>query len=684
MINSELISPKSIVVVGGSDNLQKPGGKILWNLQQGSFKGELYVVNPGKESVLGIPVHQSPEDLPSVDMAILAIPAHACADAVERFAKRGTKAFIIISAGFSEENEEGRAYEHKIRDIVNRYNATLIGPNCIGVLTQWHQSIFTSPVPRLDAKGCDLISGSGATAVFIIETGMSKGLTFSSVFSVGNSAQTGVEEVIEYLDMNFDPCKSSRVKLLYIESIKNPDKLLKHTSSLIRKGCRIAAIKAGGTEAGSRAATSHTGALANSDLAVDALFKKAGIVRCYGRDELTTVAGVFMCKPLKGKNMAIVTHAGGPAVMLTDSLSNGGINIPAISGSKAENLKKQLFSGSSVANPIDFLATGTAEQLGTIIDACENDFDNIDAMAVIFGSPGLFPVKDVYQMLDSKIKSCKKPIYPILPSVVNVADDISYFTSLGHVNFPDEVALGNALVKIFHTHYPADEKIDLEKVDIPGARRIIDEASSGYLPPDKVAKLLDCAAIPRVIERVVSSQDELLEAAKAIGYPCVLKVVGPVHKTDVRGVVLNVHSDDHLKAEFKRMMKIDGVSGVLIQPMISGHELFVGAKYEPTFGHVMLCGLGGIFIEVLKDVSSGLAPLTINEALGMIRSLKSYKLIEGTRGVEGVSESSFAQMIVRLSSVLRFATEIVEMDINPLIGKGDRIFAVDARIRIEK
>ncbi len=684
MINKQLIQPESIVVIGGSDNVQKPGGKIVSNLLKGSFNGHLYIVNPTRDAVQGVPAFHSLEDVPEADLAILAIPAKACPGAISVMARKGTKAFIIISAGFGEENKAGARYEEEIRNIVDAHNATLIGPNCIGVLTPHHQSIFTTPVPKLNSRGCDLVSGSGATAVFIIESGASKGLSFSSVFSVGNSIQTGVEDILEYMDETYNPCTSSSIKLLYIESVKDPDKLLKHTSSLIRKGCKIAAIKAGGSEAGRRAASSHTGALASSDLAVDALFKKAGIVRCYGRDELTTMASVFMCKPLKGKNMAIITHAGGPAVMLTDSLSKGGINIPPIEGEKAVRLKKKLFPGSSVSNPIDFLATGTAKNLNDIIDACENDFDNIDAMAVIFGSPGLFPVKDVYKVLDEKIRSCKKPIYPILPSVVNVADDISYFTSLGHVNFPDEVALGNALVKLYHTEKVADEKIELEKVDVPAARRVVDKAKEGYLSPEEVQLFLGACGIPQVIEKIANTEEDVLKAVEDIGFPCVMKVVGPVHKTDVRGVVLNIHSNDHLLAEFRRMMHIDDAIAVLVQPMLKGHELFIGATYEKDFGHVVLCGLGGIFIEVLKDVTSGLAPLTFEEAIKMIRQLRSYKLIEGTRGQAGVNEKLFAQLMVQLSSVLRFCTEVVEMDINPLIGVGESIVAVDARIRIEK
>ncbi|MGM0505342.1 MAG: acetate--CoA ligase family protein, partial [Bacteroidota bacterium] len=411
MITKQLLDPQSIVVVGGSDNTQKPGGKVLKNLIDGNFKGELYVANPKEDEVQGIKSYKNPDDLPQVDLAILAIAAKFCTDTVRMLAEeKNTKAFIILSAGFSEENEEGAKIEQDIVDIVNQNNASLIGPNCIGVLNQNYNGIFTTPIPSLDPQGVDFISGSGATAVFIMESGVPKGLKFSSVFSVGNSAQSGVEEVLKHMDETFDPETSSKVKLLYVESIDKPDMLLKHASSLIRKGCKIAAVKSGGSEAGSRAASSHTGALASSDVAVDALFRKAGIVRCHGREELTTVASIFMHPELKGKNIAIITHAGGPAVMLTDALSNNKLQIPPIEGPKADALLEKLYPGSSVANPIDFLATGNAEQLGHIIDACENDFDHIDAMAVIFGSPGLFPVYDVYDLLDEKMKSCKKPI----------------------------------------------------------------------------------------------------------------------------------------------------------------------------------------------------------------------------------------------------------------------------------
>jgi acetyltransferase len=685
MINEKLFNPESIVVVGASNNIMKPGGKIVKNLTEHSYNGELFVVNPKEKKIQGIPAFVSVEDLPQVDLAILAIPAQFCLNAVMVLAsQKNTKAFIIISAGFGETSEEGKKLEEQIVEVVNLHNACLIGPNCIGVMTPHHASVFTTPIPPLTPLGCDFISGSGATAVFIMESGIPKGLRFANVFSVGNSAQTGVEDVLAYLDENYEPGISSNVKLLYIENIYDPDKLLVHASSLIRKGCKIAAIKAGSSKAGSRAASSHTGALTSSDAAVEALFRKAGIVRCYGREELTTVANVFMCKELKGRKLAIITHAGGPGVMLTDALEDGGLKIPQIpDSSEKEALKKKLFPGSSVENPIDFLATGTAEQLGEIVDACENDFD-VDGMAVIFGSPGLFPIRDVYEVLNQKMKRCKKPVYPILPSIINVKEDVSYFLSHGNVNFPDEVLLGRALTKVIHTPPPASTEVFLKGIDVAKIRNTIENAENGFQPPEIIHRLFDAAGIPRVKEIVAKTETEAVLAAMNIGFPVVMKVVGPVHKTDVGGVVLNIRNVAQVRKEFHHLNEIEGVEGVLVAQMASGMELFLGATYEQNFGHVVICGLGGIYVEVLKDVASGLAPLSKKEAKSMLRQLKSYKLMKGYRKQEGVNIPLFEEIIVRLSSLLRFASEIKEIDINPLLGNKTEILAVDARIRIEK
>ena len=686
MINKQLLEPESIVVIGGSNNCHKPGGAVVRNLVSGGYKGTLRIVNPKEDEVQGIKAFHDARELPQTDLAILVVAAKFCPDYVELLAaEKKTRAFIIISAGFGEETKEGAVLEQKVLDTCERYGCALIGPNCIGLLTRWHHSVFTKPIPNLNPKGVDFISGSGATAVFILESAVTKGLPFNSVWSVGNGRQIGIESVLEYMDENFDPERDSKVKLLYIENISDPDKLLLHATSLIRKGCRIAAIKAGASESGSRAASSHTGAIASSDSAVEALFRKAGIVRCFSRDELTTVGCIFTLPRFTGKNVAIVTHAGGPGVMLTDALSKGGMNVPPISGKAADELKELLLPGSSVANPIDILATGTPEHLGIAIDFCEKRLDNIDAIMVIFGTPGLVQLYEASDVLHKKMLECKKPIFPILPSVVTAGPEVSEFLQHGHVNFSDEVVLATALAQIMKTPAPAEQAMNCDGVDVARIRSIIDGIKgSGYIAPKLVNELLGSAGIPTVPEFVGHSKDEVVAFADKCGYPVVAKVVGPVHKSDVGGVTLNVRDGGQLAAEFDRMMKIPDATAVMVQKMIKGTELFIGAKYEPRFGHVVLCGLGGIFVEVLKDVSSGLAPLSYTEAENMIRSLRGYKIIKGTRGQKGLNERKYAEIIVRLSTLLRHATEIKEMDINPLLADENDVVAVDARILVEK
>ena len=686
MINSKLLNPKSIAVIGASNDVQKPGGKVLKNLLDSCFGGQVYVVNPKETEIQGIKCYAQVEDLPQVDCAILAIAAKYCPATVEVLAKeKATGGYIILSAGFSEENEAGALLEKAIVETINSVDGSLIGPNCTGFLNVNYCGAFDAPIPALDAKGADFITGSGATAVFIKEYAMTIGMLFNSVWAVGNSAQMGIEEVLEYLDETFDAATSPKVKMLYMENVRNPQKLLKHASSLINKGCKIAAIKSGNSAAGSRAASSHTGALATSDVAVDALFRKAGIVRCHNREELITVASIFMHPEVNGKRIAIITHAGGPAVMLTDALSNNGLEVPHIEGEKAEKLLEKLYAGSSVSNPIDFLATGTAQQLGEIIDACENDFDNIDAMAVIFGSPGLFPNWDVYALLDEKMKTCKKPIFPILPSIINVKDEIADFiNNKKRINFPEECVFGNALAKVVNTPKPVPMQPQLPEIDVVAIRKVIDNCQNGYLPLEEISTLLTATGIDHKEEIEVDNEADAVRFAQKVGFPLVMKVVGPLHKSDVGGVVLNVKDEATVIREFHRLIKIPETYAVEIYPMLFGTEIFVGASYEEKFGHQVLCGLGGVFIEVLKDVKASLAPIGKEEALDMIRSLRGYKIIQGTRGKEPVNEELFADAISRISALMQIAPEIKEMDLNPLLGSMKEVVAVDARIRVEK
>ena len=690
MINPKLLNPQSIVVCGASSDIHKPGGKSLKNLLESPFKGQIYAVNPKETEVQGVKCYAKVDDLPQVDCAILCIAAKFCAQTVDVLAKeKGCRGFIIVSAGFSEENAEGAAIEKHIVDTINSVGGSLIGPNCTGFLNTNYSGCFDTPIPKLDPKGVDFITGSGATAVFIKEYGMSNGLKFNSVWAVGNSAQLGIEDVLEHLDETFDPEKSSHVIMLYMEKIGDPQRLLKHSRSLINKGCHIAAIKSGGSAAGSRAASSHTGALATNDAAVDALFRKAGIVRCHNRQELTTVCGVFMHPEIKGKRCAVITHAGGPAVMLTDVLSDGGMEVPPLKDHPASPaLLAKLFGGSSVGNPIDFLATGTAEQLGYIIDTVENEYDEIDFSVVIFGSPGLFSSKEVYDLLDEKMKTCKKPIFPVLPSIINVKEEINDFIAKGRINFPEECVLGNAICKVYNTPKPQPEHVELPKIDVARIRKTVERCKDGYMEIADYNELLDAAGISRKKSVEVSKKEDALAFAKEVGcskdVPLVMKVVGPLHKSDVGGVTLGVKDLDTVAKEFDRLIVIPETYAVEMYPMLDGIDVYIGAIKDPKFGHQIFFGLGGIFIEVLKDVQSALAPITAAEAKEMLTKLKGYKILQGVRGQEGVNLDLYADQVARVSALVQAAPEIAEMDLNPLLGNPRYVTAVDARIRLEK
>ncbi len=683
MIHQHIIAPKSILVVGGSNNIHKPGGKLVYNLIHGDFQGQLAVVNPKEDLVQGVKSYRSIEIVPKFDLVFLAIPAKHCLATIQYLVKtHDTKAFIVISAGFGEVTEAGKEIEAKMAKVVADAGGTLIGPNCIGIINKNYHGVFTTPIPNLSQDGCDLISSSGSTAVFIMEKAVSVGLRFSSVYTVGNAAQISVEDILEHLDDGFNPQTSSRIIMIYVEDIHDPQKFLKHAQSLIKKGCRIAAIKAGATEAGSRAASSHTGAMASSDMVVRALFRKAGIVYCSSRDELITVASIFKYPPLEGPNIAVITHAGGTAVLLTDALERGGLSVPPIPKDIGDELSSYLDPGSSVMNPIDFLATGTADQLGIIIDYVEHKMDFIQGMVVVFGSPGLFNVKNVYQVLNVKMDVCTKPIFPVLPSVINAHQEIDYFTSTGKINFPDEVGLGIALAQVYQRSKPKTAPMELPGIEKQKIRSIIDTNPKGFLSVDQVSRLLHAIGLPQVIENQANDIAQAKKMAHQIGFPIVMKVVGPIHKTDVGGVAINIQNEAAVTYHFQELMKIKDATGVLIQPMLSGVELFIGAKKEDQYGHLVLFGLGGIFVELFKDVRAVLSPCHKEEIHRQLTKLKGYKLLKGFRGQEGIDIDLFVEYILRVIALVEAAPEIQELDINPLFGRGREILVVDARIRL--
>jgi len=347
-------------------------------------------------------------------------------------------------------------------------------------------------------------------------------------------------------------------------------------------------------------------------------------------------------------------------------------------------LLQKLHPGSTVHNPIDFLATGTAEQLESILDAVEKDFNQIDASVVIFGSPGLFPVDHVYDVIHRKIRNSAKPIYPVLPSVINVRKEIEAFIARGHAYFPDEVSAGNALGRMMNAHEPFYEAAEERKEPNPEMTKLVSGISNEYLPPDLADKILRMAGIDTVRQVVTEDFDTLKEFAGKTGYPLVLKASGLLHKSDQGGVITGIQDEVALKSAFDRLTAISSVTSVMVQPMLQGLELFAGVKREDPYGHLILFGIGGIYVEVWKDFSLALAPVSEMEARYMIRKLKSYPLIRGIRGKQGVDEEVLVRILMSLSSLVKQLPDIEEMDINPFMASGRNVVAVDTRIRVGK
>ena len=685
MLHEKLLNPSNIAIIGGSDHIDHIGGSVLKNLIDQGFKGQIYVVNPKKDMVQGIPSYRDVTLLPQTDLAIIAIPAQDILEVVKILVvKKGTKGFIIYAAGFSELDDNGAAMEKEITQEISAAGGSLLGPNNIGMINQHYAGIFTRPLPLIDAKGVDFISASGATAVFTLEAAQQIGLRFSNLFTVGNSAQIGVEDVLEHVDETFVAGKSSKVKMLYLEGIKNPEKLLKHALSLRQKGCIIVALKSGITEKGNAAAASHTGAMANSDLFVQALFNKAGIIRCRCRNELITLAAILQKTPLKLRNFAVITHAGGPGVIVTDTLTENDLLVPDLSKKHQNSLKKILFPGAATANPIDILATGTAEQLEEVIAYCEHDLKEIDAMIVIFGSPGLGSVHEAYQVIHNMLQTCSKPIFPIFPSVVNVKEEIKEFIQKGNIAFSDEYIFAKNLARVMGNKAPEIVPYPKPNTNDFKIRSLIKEFSSGFLGPKQAYELMEAAGIKMAGQVLVQSETELLKGAKILHYPVVQKIVGPLHKTDKEGVIVNVLNDEELEQNYRNLIQIKGATGVLIQEMIKGKEVFIGGKRETAFPPLIMCGAGGIYIEALKDFQSVLAPIARAEAISMVNKLRITPILKGMRGERSCNLEAFYTALEKVSNLMQLVPEITELDLNPLILTEQDIIAVDARIKIEK
>ena len=670
-------------MIGASDDTSKPGGKLVRNILLRGYAGDLYLVNPRSAQVQGVPAYASVDALPAApELAFIAIPAKMARQALEELARKGAKAVVVLSAGFGEVSAAGREEERRLVDIANAHGMLLVGPNCSGIVSHAHASKFSGVPPASHKGGIDFLSGSGATVDFLYELATRRGLQFNSLLNVGNSAQTGITDLLRLYD-EAQETDSSHIKLLYIEVMKQPEAFLRHARSLSLKGCSLAGIKSGATEAGSRAAASHTGAMTTNDTAVQALFDKAGIIRVQSRPELVDVATVLACAngALDGRRIAVVSDAGGPAVVLSDELNRLGFVVPPFAQRTKERIAAALPPGAAAGNPVDCLPTRNAESIGNVLRiVAEEERDNIDCILFIDGDSGLADNWEICKSLMHAQDEGGIPILPCFLSPVSAEDALAKLREAGRCYFEDEVAMARALARVVNRPV-ATEPVTIVKDYFRDRIASLLTGRTGALPPGVARQVLEAAGIR------VPAQEELTEKTALDGvqvpYPWVMKVVGPLHKSDVGGVKVGVKSLDEARAAWDELARIEGASGCLVQQMVPGMEVIVGASREEGYGHLVAFGLGGIYTEALKDVQFRLAPLSHQEAQGMIRAIRALPLITGVRGQPGMNLDALEDTLVRVSLLVSQFAGIREMDLNPVKGFGDALYAVDARIILD-
>ena len=681
-----LFHPESIAVIGASSDPLKPGGRVFKNIFTHGYRGKLWPINPKAPEILGIPAYPAIAALPSApDLAIIAIPSRLVPEAVAELAERGTGATIVLTSGFGEKDAASKRVEQEMAEIASRAGMALIGPNCSGFLTTSYKGKFAGIVPEQPGCAVDFISGSGATVDYVMEAAVGRGLSFGTVLNLGNSAQLGVEDLLALYDANYES-DSARILLLYLEAVKKPRLLLRHALSLANKGCVLAGIKSGTTAAGSRAAASHTGAMATSDTAVTALFDKAGIIRVQGRSDLIDVACVLQAArgKLRGGRLAIVTDAGGPGVMLADQLARAGLEVPPLSEATRQALAKILPAESSLANPIDALPSRTAEQIGAILEVlADQEKHGLDGVAVLTGDSGLSDNGPIYAAIAQAMESTTLPVFPVLSSLTSCREKIAAFTATGKVFFPDEVDLGRALGRVARQIPPAspqeDRQLALSGYDRMALAELLGNASA-ILDPATVRRVLGAAGFPLPEEIAIENREQLAAGCRRLGFPLAMKVIGPLHKTDVGGVRLGIASPEEAEQVWLELIAIPNSRGVLLQPMIDGLEVILGVSREGDFGHLLMFGLGGIHTEVLKDVRFALAPVSSRQARAMIDGIRGRALLDGVRGAPGMDVDGLVDCLVRLGTLVTDFPEIAEIDLNPVKGSGRRLLAVDARI----
>jgi len=694
---ARLLRPRSVAVVGAGRNPSSAGHVVLTNLAKAGFEGPIHPVNPKADEIAGLPAFPSLADIPGpVDLVVVAVPAHAVTDVVRDAIAKGVHGLVVLTAGFGEVGE--RAAQDDLRDLARANGLRLVGPNCIGVVNTavGLDATFApfSPVPGRIA----MQSQSGALGIALLERSARMGLGVSSFVSVGNKADVSGNDLLQYWED--DP--GTDVVLLYLESFGNPRKFARIARRVSRRK-PIVAVKSGRTEAGERAASSHTAAMASPDVAVDALFHQTGVIRVDTLDELFDMALVLGAQPLPaGPRVAIVGNSGGPGILATDACVGAGLEVPELSATTQVALREVVDPNAAVANPVDLVAGATPSDYEAALGLVVAD-EGVDAVIVVHTPTFAAPSDEVAAVAARAATATEKPVLgcflaapglpPLLPggdgedaSVPGPSDRVPVFGS------PEPAARALARAARYATwrRTPTGSLPDLPGCDLAAARALVtawlaDEPEGGWLPPAAVTDVLSAIGLTVVRDAPAAGADEAAAVATTLGYPVALKASGPeiVHKSDVGGVALDLSSADEVADAYRQMAERIGpaMTGALVQQMASpGVETIVGVVQDPLFGPLLLFGMGGTATELLGDRAFRILPVTDTDAAELVRSLRSSPLLFGYRGAPPAATDRLEELLQRVARLAAAVPEVRELDVNPVIVSPDGAVAVDARI----
>ncbi len=694
----KIMKPKSIAVIGASTKEHTIGSDIMKRLQEYNFNGKIYPVNPKGGIIEGLQAYTSVLEVPGeVDLAIIVVNAKFVLSTIDQCHEKGIKGLCIITAGFKETGAEGAELEKQLLAKVREYGMRCVGPNCLGVVNT-HPDIrmdgcFAESLPERGNIG--FVSQSGALGGGILNILKDLNLGFAQFISIGNQADVNAETALEYWENDSDVEQI----LLYMESIQNPANFRKLATRISKKK-PILALKAGRSAAGASAASSHTGSLAGADKAANALLQQSGVIREYSLKDLFATAKVFANCPIpKGNRVAIITNSGGPGIMATDAVCEHGMQMAKLTDATKEKLRSFLPAAASVKNPVDMIASAPIEHYKQTLETVIAD-ENVDMIITIYlPFLGLKDIDVAQALMEIKAKNPQKPVIGVFMTKSEFFNKISDMdVNMPFFMYAEEAADGlNRLNQQRLWMERAEGKIPAFDVDYKKAQEIIAKSVNegrDQLTTRESIDVLDAYGIRVCKSGFAKSEDEAVSIADSIGYPVVMKMTSKTtsHKTDVGGVRVNIQSAEQLRAEYKDLISkleakglLEGLEGVIIQEMVKGNrEMVCGIATDPQYGPMMMFGLGGVFIEVMKDVTFRIAPLTDVDAKEMIKSVKAYKLLEGARGTKPAQMEQIEETLLRLSQLVNDFKFIDELDINPLLisektGEG---IAVDGRIKV--